>query len=275
MKSNKTYLKSVWLIASFSVILFAGCNDDYGVHNNNDNNSNTDYPTTADVIYNAVTDIDGNSYNAVRIGDQIWMASNLRTTHYANGEEIPNYETPNSNVAVYGRLYSWNAAMHGEAVSATNYNEYFDSIYPRVQGVCPYGWHIPKRAEFNQLSDYCGYHSEYLCNNSNYYIAKALASNNYWTSVSPEECYGGSCAPGVDQSTNNATGFSAIPAYNIGRNAKYWTSSLIVRAHQFDDEYWEEPDCSYFNINYNDAEGYLSQTSYPEEYTCSIRCVKD
>ena len=45
----------------------------------------TEYPSTADVIYNAVTDIDGNSYDAVRIGEQVWMASNLRTTHYANG----------------------------------------------------------------------------------------------------------------------------------------------------------------------------------------------
>ena len=42
-------------------------------------------PSTEVIIPNAVTDYDGNSYDAVRIGEQVWMASNLRTTHYLKG----------------------------------------------------------------------------------------------------------------------------------------------------------------------------------------------
>ena len=75
------------------------------------------YPPTADVIYNAVTDYDGNSYDAVRIGNQVWMASNLRTTRYANGDAIPEgtnsdtlplrFAVPQADNPYYGYLYNW------------------------------------------------------------------------------------------------------------------------------------------------------------------------
>ena len=105
------------------------------------NNPNQTYPSIADVISNAVTDYDGNSYDAVRIGNQVWMASNLRTTHYANGEDIPEGNTtsytepcrytPSTDVAAYGYLYNWPAVMHGASSSSANPSG--------VQGICPNG----------------------------------------------------------------------------------------------------------------------------------------
>ena len=74
------------------------------------------------VLTDAVTDIDGNSYDAVKLGNQVWMAENLRTTRYADGTSIPEGEMPSSgspfryaphgnpsNVSTYGYLYNWQA----------------------------------------------------------------------------------------------------------------------------------------------------------------------
>ena len=77
-----------------------------------------------------VNDFDANVYQTVRIGDQWWMAENLRTTHYQNGEEIPNvtdgdewrkltsgaygiYEHDPDNAPIYGLHYNWYAASYG------------------------------------------------------------------------------------------------------------------------------------------------------------------
>lgn len=112
-----------------------------------------------------VTDIDGNSYNTVTIGTQIWMAEDLRVTHYADGSEIdaskpaPAVYTDaewaalgdnatdkaycfyNDNTSSdYGALYTSAAATNGD-ISGTD-----------VQGICPTGWHLPSDAEWTTLT---------------------------------------------------------------------------------------------------------------------------
>lgn len=185
-----------------------------------------------------VVDFDGNVYNVVQIGSQCWMKENLRTTHYANGTEIAHtvsalsdsiayYYYPDSryyNQTDYGLLYNWKALMG---------NANFSNAYPSgVQGICPDGWHVPSRVEFEQLINYVSSQEEYSCNgNLNSYL-KALASTTGWSSSST------ACTPGNDITTNNATGFSAMPAgttlntnssyagyYNFGERAVFWTST--------------------------------------------------
>ena len=71
-------------------MLLISCNQNNGNKNEGNNTSTVqDYPSTAIVISNAVKDIDGNNYDAVQIGKQVWMAQNLRTEHYADGSLIP------------------------------------------------------------------------------------------------------------------------------------------------------------------------------------------
>ena len=174
-----------------------------------------------------VTDIDGNVYNTVQIGNQCWMRENLRTTKKPDGSDIalnserycPNNDA--NNVAAYGYLYTWYAMMNGAASSDANPSG--------VQGICPTGWHVPSDAEWTQLTDYVSNQSQYVCGSNNTYIAKALAATTGWIYYHSGECYPG------DQSVhaNNATGFSALPAgrFNgsyydsFGSNALFWSAT--------------------------------------------------
>ena len=158
-----------------------------------------------------VTDYDGNVYNTVQIGSQCWMRENLRTTRYADGTPIPANDSTTSFTDPYyydnnssemplakrGYLYNWPAAMR----STTSSN----AIPSGVQGVCPTGWHLPSDAEFTQLTDYVSSVSDYQCSGNSSNIAKALASTLGWNTST------NSCAAGNTPSTNNATGFSAVP----------------------------------------------------------------
>ena len=172
-----------------------------------------------------VTDIDGNVYNTVMIGTQCWMKENLRTianipsgdTHTLDDNHTsavdyagPWRYTPNNdpaNVAAYGYLYNWNAVMNGAEPSTANPSG--------VQGICPYGWHVPSGNEWIQLADYVGNQNEYSCNGivPSIFIAKALADSVGWDSST------NFCAVGNDLSSNNATGFSARPAGVFGNDA--------------------------------------------------------
>ncbi len=83
-----------------------------------------------------LTDIDGNTYKTIRIGDRVWMAENLRVTRDRAGNPIPTYcyDDKVENCDVFGRLYTWEAAL--KAV--------------------PDGWHLPSDAEWKELVDHLG-----------------------------------------------------------------------------------------------------------------------
>jgi uncharacterized protein (TIGR02145 family) len=70
------------------------------------------------VLSDLLTDIDGNTYAIVKIGEQLWMRENLRVTHTPDGMPITGYSYGNNenNVDIYGRLYTWDVAMNGSAV---------------------------------------------------------------------------------------------------------------------------------------------------------------
>ena len=150
-----------------------------------------------------VTDIEGNVYNTVQIGAQCWMRENMRVTYFSNGSAVsPNgyfdYSSSNIPFVERGYLYNWNTAMHG--ASATNANP------SGVQGVCPIGWHVPSIAEWTQLRNYVSSQNLFVCGDYSWSVAKALSSTTGWHYFSEL------CTVGNSQSTNNATGFSAVPA---------------------------------------------------------------
>jgi uncharacterized protein (TIGR02145 family) len=121
------------------------------------NTVQTDIPTqnhTITFTFIPCTDADGNNYSIVQIGSQIWMAENLKTTKYRNGDPIPNV-TDNvargglttgaycnwgndlSNANTYGRLYNWYAVSDN-------------------RNLAPTSWHVPTDSEWTTLTDFLG-----------------------------------------------------------------------------------------------------------------------
>lgn len=219
-------------------------------------------------IENAVQDFDGNSYNATKLGDQTWMASNLKTTHYADGEEVAiSYPGEDQdNVNQYGYLYYFRAATRG-AYSEENPNP------SGVQGICPDGWHLPSLAEWDQLKYYLESHEDQYIKPSGS-IAKALASTEGWMASTG---YG---APGNDPSTNNSTGFSAMPAgVSRGHDIVDFQQSAYFAATNTLNFWLDNQYCtasSYASLSHNSS-GFFNEMlqSASHGWRYSVRCVKD
>jgi len=235
---------------------------------------------TAQTSCGTVKDYDGNTYTTVQIGKQCWMKQNLRTKHYANGESIPSggsstsssspyyYDYSNSGIPLEkrGYLYNWAAAMHGASSSNTDPSH--------VQGICPNGWHLPSDAEWTHLTDYVSSQNEYVCEGNNDFIAKALAATTGWSSITPTSSSSITrCYVGNNQTSNNATGFSAVPAgehdissFNgAGRGAKFWSAT------QFSSYYAYERYLGCMGANV----GRSSNSGKNKSYGCSVRCLRD
>ena len=117
-------------------------------------------------VSSTVTDIDGNEYGTIKIGEQIWMKENLRVTHYSDGTKLINgenagtveignetryyfwYNNDSLNYFDYGALYTWHSAMNGFSSSNSNPSG--------IQGICPIGWHLPSDIEWMELEMYLG-----------------------------------------------------------------------------------------------------------------------
>jgi len=227
-----------------------------------------------------VTDFDNNIYQTVIIGSKCWMRENLRTRNYADGTLIaygdaymsysdPYYYFPDnneSNVLTYGLLYNWAAVMKNEGSSDTDPSG--------VQGVCPEGWHLPSRAEWNQLSNYVSLQPAYYCNENPDYIAKAFASTSGWLEDD------GLCAVGNNLSANNATGLTILPAgylydYGLHLYFGYFAALWSATERSGTDGYCSSLQLSDSGLNeyYPGAGNNIHIIS--KEYGFSVRCVRN
>lgn len=178
----------------------------------------------------SVTDIDGNVYKTITLGNQTWMAENLRTTHYNDGSPIynelddENWAYPNSGaycsfnnttdqsiIKKYGLLYNWYATS-----SASNGGK----------NICPKGWHIPTDAEWKELITYLFNHGYGSTDSTWKEVGKSLASTTEWNYSTL------SLAVGHNQEQNNKSGFNAYPVpprtsyFNvIGLETDFWSST--------------------------------------------------
>ncbi len=114
-----------------------------------------------DIIYgDGVTDIDGNEYVTVIIGDQEWMAENLRVSRYNNGDDIPtdlsNAEWSNITEGSYAIYPHYNVSgLDSDAEMVTAYGKLYNWFAVNdSRGLCPTGWSVPSDADWTQLVDY-------------------------------------------------------------------------------------------------------------------------
>lgn len=242
MKSRFNYFSLPVLIVSIALFFSLGCDKD-------------DDPTPGDgggggngngVFGTLTDDRDGNTYNTIQVGEQIWMAENLAYlpsvyspddrhdtliryhvydyfgTNVQEAKQTENYQT-------YGVLYNWPAAMNRE-------EDIYWQQFEQEQGVCPTGWHLPSYNDFAILREYIidNFHNDTTTIDEwTWPYAKALAAQTHWEESSEED------AVGNDLSANNATNFSALPSgmlicktwnedfQNIGVSTMWWNTSSV------------------------------------------------
>ncbi|MCK4678445.1 MAG: fibrobacter succinogenes major paralogous domain-containing protein [Bacteroidales bacterium] len=222
------------VITGVLLVLVSNCKKD----NDDDNNHST----------GTVTDIDGNIYHTVRIGTQVWMVENLKTTRYRNGDSISlvtdeaqwanittgaycNYDGDANIANTYGRMYNWYAV--------------FDS-----RNIAPVGSHVPSAVEWKTLVDYFG----------GVYVAASWlkeSGTTHWQSP--------------NTGATGESGFLALPGgyrgddgvfYQLGNDGYWWTSI----EHSTTEAWARSMYYCYETVYY---------TSCSKSFGFSVRCIKD
>jgi uncharacterized protein (TIGR02145 family) len=212
----------------------------------------------------ADTDIPVNTYGTVKIGNQVWMTEYLRSLRFRNGDLIGTttpatldisgestpkyqwaYDGDESNVATYGRLYTWYAIT--------------DS-----RNACPTGWHVPTDVEMQVLTDYL-INNGYGYQGSGNDIAKSMAATSGWY---PDPTPGN---VGNDQTSNNSSGFTVLPGgyrnstgtFLSITSGAFWRSSTEADAQNAFNNAIRSYDNYVYNYYNSKSDGF------------SVRCLKN
>jgi uncharacterized protein (TIGR02145 family) len=204
----------------------------------------------AGISYGSMTDQQGNTYKTILIGGREWMAENLRTSKYRNGDSIPQvqdvvvwqgisygawvyYDFKSLNNCPYGKLYNWHSVN--------------DS-----RNLCPAGWHVPDDNEWKALEDSLG---------GSQLAGQKLKSTvlRYW------QC--------PNAFADNSSGFSGLPGggriifggfYQAGFKGWWWTSTPLDANLAF-----------YRELDYNQVSVYRNNDGTDKRHGLSVRCIKD
>ena len=226
----------------------------------------TQEPIETTIKKDTVTDIDGNVYATVTIGNQVWMAENLKTTKYKDGTAIPNVTDSNEWRNLSSGAYCW---YDNDINNGTTYGALYNWYAVNTGKLCPTGWHVPTDEEWAELENY-------LANNGYNYdgstgggdkIAKALSNDSGWGSSTYEGAVGNTDYPKY----RNKSGFTALPAgYRYG----YGNFDTI----DYGGYWWSAIETSTTNawlrlVGYYDS--YVNRGSYGKSNGFSVRCVRD
>lgn len=206
-----------------------------------------------------VNDCAGNLYKAVKIGTQIWMAENLRTSCYNDLMPIPLVEDGTEWLNLTSPGYCW---YNNDEVNTKTYGALYNWYAVETGKLCPKGWHVPNDDEWTMLTDY-------LINNGYGYggngsgIGKSMASTSGWADSNQAGDIGN------NQVTNNSSGFNALPGGCRG-------AGFVERSYRA--YFWSSSgsDSSYaWYRSLNNDEGSIIRFAFLSLHGFSIRCLKD
>ncbi len=203
-----------------------------------------------DAEQSTVTDIDGNVYQTVTIGNQEWMAENLKVTHYRNGDAIPNvtygitwsdlttgayceYNNDVNSTATYGRLYNWYSFWGSDS-----------------RTIAPAGWHVPNDVEWQTLVEYLG--GDAIAGNK---LKESGTTHWFSPNTGATNEYGFSALPGGCRQNGGAYAFMGYTAY-------FWSSTGINTGG------------AWIRLLTNVSAG-VGRSDYWRRFGFSVRCVRD
>lgn len=157
-----------------------------------------------------IQDIDGNEYRTAKIGEQVWMAENLRTSTYSDGEKIP-YINEDSKWAIQKEgAYCWYV---NESINNERYGSLYNWYAIDSKKLCPKGWHVPTYDDWLKLNFYI--ESQNVGD-----VGPALKGKYGWGSFSGTNIYGFSALSGGQRNYNGTGNFS-----HISQVGTFWTST--------------------------------------------------
>ena len=192
-------------------------------------------------------DVDGNIYKTIKIGEQVWMAENLKTTRYNDSTNIPLVTDNTVWINLTTPAYCWynNTSLYG-----ATYGALYNGFTVNTGKLCPSGWHVPTDEEWTTLINLLG---------GTDVVGGKLKEAGLLHWNSPNE------------GATNESGFTALPGgyrldpYTceyIGESGFWWTNTL----------YYANTVLGYSLYNtYN----YIYKFSYDKRAGLSVRCIKD
>lgn len=200
-----------------------------------------------------VSDIEGNFYKSVIIGNQEWMAENLKTTKLNDGKPIlfgdVNLHWEGTFTINYP-VYTW---YNNDSINRTTYGGFYNWYCVETKKLCPTSWHVPSREEWILLETFLG--------------------GDYSKAGGPLKQVGTTYWNFPNIGATNETGFNAIPAgfrsrsnfYLLGMSALFWTSTTTPNTSFNARPVWiyNSGTILYLNEDASKVDG------------LSIRCVKD
>lgn len=195
---------------------------------------------------NQISDIDGNTYNTVTIGSQVWMGENLKTTKYNNGDAIPNITVDGAWIGLSTGAYCDNSNTPSISLTYGRLYNYYAVVDSR--NLCPFAWRVPTDDDWTILTNSLG---------GDGVAGEKLkeAGTSHWN---------------TPNNATNESGFTALPGglrqqndgsfYIVGVEGFWWSSTAYLTGA------W------YREMNPSDID--VGRSASSKELGLSVRCIQ-